>query len=151
MATEKQRRILDEARSTLRSSSKGLHTVDTLDRDALASWSALKKSRQEQEPPVAPIAPEPPFDWAAYIDQRIAAAIERERDWMIHELLPEIVAAVQNEASVELSFDVRRLNCEIAELRASLGELRAILAADRAARGIAGPGLDVPKPATPVN
>jgi hypothetical protein len=70
---------------------------------------------------------------------------------MINELLPEIVAAVQNEASVELSLDVRRLNAELAELRALIGEARAMLAADRAARGIAGPVLDLPKPATPPN
>jgi hypothetical protein len=80
-----------------------------------------------------------------------AAAIAAERDWWINEALPELVAGIQNEASVELSFDVRRLNCELAELRALIGELRALLAADRAARGIPGPVLDVQKPATPPN
>jgi hypothetical protein len=152
MTTQQERqRILDVARATLRSN--GIHT-NTIDGDALAAWSALKKSREEPEPPVS-ANPEPaPVDWAAWetwVQTRIDAAIEREREWLINELLPEIVAAVQNEASVELSMDVSRLNCELAELRALIGEAQAMLRADRAARGIPGPVIDVPKPATPVN
>jgi hypothetical protein len=149
--------ILRRARETLLSGGRSIGRLDAganaLDRDALAQWSKLRKARQEpEEPPAAPTAPEPPFDWAAYIDQRIAAAIEKERDWLLNEMLPELVATLRDEASVELSLDVRRLNCELAELRALIGEARAMVRADRAARGIAGPVLDVPpKPAAPVN
>jgi hypothetical protein len=146
MTTHKQH-ILDEARATLRSS-KGIHS-DTLDRDALAAWSALKKARAEpDEPPPVPEPPPPPIDWAPYINQKIAVAIEREREWLLTEMLPELVATLRHETSVELSLDVRRLNCELAELRALIGEAQAMVRADRAARGIASPAIDVPKPAT---
>jgi hypothetical protein len=154
--TAEKQAILRRARETVLSNVKGM---DALDRDALDAWRALKKARQEDEPPPAASAAEPaPVDWErwqAWIDSHVAAhvnaAIEKERNWWLDELMPELVAHIQQESSIELSQDVRRLNCELAELRASLGELRALMAADRAARGIAGPAIDVPKPATPVN
>jgi hypothetical protein len=121
------------------------------ERDPLDAWRAgMKKAREE--PPAAASAPEPPaIDWQmmqAWLDSHVGAAIEKERQWLLDELLPQIVAAVQDEASVELSLDVRRLNAELAELRALIGEAQAMLRADR---GIASPVIDLQKPATPPN
>jgi hypothetical protein len=157
MTTAEQQKILDEARKTLRGRPGGsvLRDFSEGERNALASWSALKRAREEQEPPAAASSPEPgtaPIDWPtlqAWLDSHMSAAIAAEHAWWIDEALPQLIAMVQDEASVELSLDVRRLNAEIAELRALIGEAQAILRADRAERGIHVP--DVPKPAKPVN
>jgi hypothetical protein len=152
--TAEKQAVLRRARETL-CGRLDAGNVKTLDRDALDAWRAGMKRAREEEPPVAPIAPEPPaLDWEkmqAWLDSHIGAAIEKERNWWLDELLPPLLAEVQDQSAIELSYDLRKLNAELAELRALIGEARALLAADRAARGIPGPVLDVPKPATPPN
>jgi vacuolar-type H+-ATPase subunit H len=181
MATEKQRRILDEARSTLRSS-KGIHSSDSLDRDALATWSALKKAREEpDEPPPVPEPPPAPIDWPAYIGQRITAAIAAERQGTL-ESIGEFVAEMVDEARREskslvdearreskslvdearraskndFADEVRSLRIELSETAAVIGELKVALAELRLvqiAERSAG-AVDMtnwPRPAKPAN
>jgi hypothetical protein len=95
--------------------------------DPLARWSALRRSRQEPETP-RDAAPEPvPVDWSAWgtwVENRIQAAIERERAWWIDEALPELVALIQAEAAAALAYEKRSLLLEIGELRLALGEAK---------------------------
>jgi hypothetical protein len=175
MTTEKQRRILDEARSTLRGS-KGIHSSDTLDRDALARWSALKK--RNEEPPAVPTTPEPPaLDWPmmqAWLDSHVAAAIERERTGLLQavgEFVAEMIEQARRQSKGELADELRALRrdsknelgdevralriefCEtaavVAELHTAMAELRCLQIAERT-----GGAVDVtnwPRPAKPAN
>jgi hypothetical protein len=78
---------------------------------------------------------------------RAAAGDGRGRAWLIDELLPEIVGAVQAEAASELAHEVRTLNLEIGELKLAISEAKLMLAH----AGAAGLDLHWPKPATPAN
>jgi hypothetical protein len=155
MATAEQRkRVLDEARATLRS--KGLNTTDTLDRDALAQWSALKRARQEDEPPPAASSAEPaPVDWErwqAWLDSHVGAAIEKERQGTlvaVGEFVAEMIEQARRESKNlvdearrasknDFADEVRALRIElcetaavVAELRTAMAELRCLQIAER--------------------
>jgi hypothetical protein len=161
MTTQQERkRIIDAARATLIGRlDAGEQTTSRCrefsgEPDPLAAWQQRRKRDEPEEPPPVPEPAPAPIDWPkmqAWLDSHVAAAIERERNWWLNEFLPPLLAEVQDQSAIELSYDMRKLNAELAELRAVIGELRALMAADRAARGIAGPVLDLPKPATPPN
>jgi hypothetical protein len=88
----------------------------------------LADDRQPDEPPPAPERKldTAPIDWAAVIDERIAA----DRQFTL-DVLAEVIAEIQAQATDDLERATRLLTAELADLKATLAELRLTMASDK--------------------
>jgi hypothetical protein len=114
-ATDEQRRIIEDARATLRRQPEPVEPVRYKTHYPAPS-----------EPEVVPAAPQPeapaPVDWAGYVEQRL----EQEREFTIA-VIAEVVAkakAERKKEAVALTLEITRLKCVCDELRIALGAER---------------------------
>jgi septal ring factor EnvC (AmiA/AmiB activator) len=76
-------------------------------------------SHKSSEPPAIP--------WNA-IDQRIAEAIAAQHEYLMEELMPRIIARLQQEAEDEIGRARKLIEVQVAELQSALAQLKTALA-----------------------
>jgi hypothetical protein len=126
-----QRRILAEARATLRKPPPERYVPPTTEPLLYATHDPADDEPEEYVPGLDTAPAAPPFDWVAYIDERIEARVMLEREFTMAVVGEALGNAIVEMRDAQRKDDTSELTQEIAKLQSICDELRIALGADR--------------------